>query len=117
MMQPIALPRADSAPNLAYPLKLPSLSLNPMAEAQAAIILVDPSHRASPPETSLRSVFRLTAAEARLACALASGESLERICDTLGIGKETARTQLKNIFSKTGTHRQSELALTINKLL
>jgi hypothetical protein len=31
------------------------------------------------------------------------------------IAQETARTQLKSIFAKTGTHRQSELALLLTR--
>ena len=57
----------------------------------------------------LRSHFGLSPAEARLALRLVAGETLRSAAVKLGIGYETARTHLKNIFDKTGTCRQAEL--------
>ena len=66
---------------------------------------------------NLRTAFRLTDAEARLATQLARGASLEQVADQFGIGKETARSQLKSIFTKLGVHRQGELVAVLAKLL
>jgi DNA-binding CsgD family transcriptional regulator len=98
-------------------LKLPSLSDNPLASAQAAVVLVDPRARAVTPEASLKSAFGLTQAEARLASRMAAGDALEQICDRLGIAKETGRNQLKSIFAKTGVNRQAELVLLMSRML
>jgi DNA-binding CsgD family transcriptional regulator len=57
----------------------------------------------------LHSRFRLTPAEARIALGIARGEALRAIAETHGIAVATARTQLKSVFKKTGTHRQAEL--------
>jgi DNA-binding CsgD family transcriptional regulator len=56
-------------------------------------------------------------AEARLAAVVASGESLERSAERLGIAKETSRSQLKSIFAKTGCHRHSELVAVLSTFL
>jgi DNA-binding CsgD family transcriptional regulator len=61
----------------------------------------------------LRSHFGLTPAEARLALHLVAGETLRSAEVKLSISYETARTHLKNIFSKTGTCRQAELVVAI----
>ena len=61
----------------------------------------------------LRSHFGLTPAEARLALHLVAGETLRSAEAKLSISYETARTHLKNIFSKTGTSRQAELVVAI----
>ena len=61
----------------------------------------------------LRSHFGLTPAEARLALHLVAGETLRSAEVKLNISYETARTHLKNIFSKTGTSRQAELVVAI----
>jgi DNA-binding CsgD family transcriptional regulator len=55
-------------------------------------------------------VFKFTPAEARLAAALAHGSTIEEAAGTLSISCETARHQLKTVFLKTNTHRQSQLA-------
>ena len=114
---PVALPRASRRPLLAYPARLSSSTANALADCQAMVILIDPDTRSRTPEMSLRSVFRLTEAEARLATQLAFGSSLETVADEFGIAKETARSQLKSIFAKTGVHRQAELVAMLAKLL
>lgn len=54
-------------------------------------------------------LYGLTAAEARLACALARGHDLGELSAEWAISRETLRTHLKRVLGKTGTHRQSEL--------
>jgi DNA-binding CsgD family transcriptional regulator len=61
----------------------------------------------------LRSHFRLTPAEARLALHLVGGETLRSAAAKLNITYETARTSLKKIFKKTETCRQTEFVLVI----
>jgi DNA-binding CsgD family transcriptional regulator len=61
----------------------------------------------------LRSHFGLTPAEAKLALHLVAGETLRAAAAKLSITYETARTELKNIFNKTGTCRQAELVIVI----
>jgi DNA-binding CsgD family transcriptional regulator len=114
---PVALPRASRRPLLAYPARLTDSTANALADCQAMVILIDPESKTRTPETNLRTVFRLTDAEARLATQLALGQSLENVADQFGIAKETARSQLKSIFTKTGVHRQAELVAVLAKLL
>lgn len=57
----------------------------------------------------LMELFGLSAAEARLARALARGESLEYYASAQGIRIPTARSQLRSAFAKTATDRQAEL--------
>lgn len=106
---PVPLPRRGRGPMLACPGRLPALMANPLADCQAIVVLVDPDQRRPPEVAILRTIFKLTNAEARLAAHLASGESIEAAAAKLAISPLTARTQLKAIFTKTNTHRQSEL--------
>jgi DNA-binding CsgD family transcriptional regulator len=57
--------------------------------------------------------FKLTPAESRIALGIARGEALADIAHAHGISVNTARTQLRSIFSKTHTHRQAELAVLL----
>ncbi|MBF0093163.1 MAG: DNA-binding response regulator [Alphaproteobacteria bacterium] len=66
-----------------------------------AIVLPDPE--------AIRTLFHLTASEARLAHVLASGQDVKEAARSIGITPSTARTYLKAIFMKTGVNRQSEL--------
>ena len=66
-----------------------------------------------PDEIVLGSRFRLTPAEARIAIGIARGEPLAEIADLHGITVQTARTQLKSVFSKTQTNRQAQLAVLL----
>jgi DNA-binding CsgD family transcriptional regulator/PAS domain-containing protein len=65
----------------------------------------------------LQQAFGLTPAEARLALLLAKGGGLAAAAATLNIGRETARTQLRAVFAKTGTGRQAELAAYLTNIL
>jgi DNA-binding CsgD family transcriptional regulator len=67
------------------------------------------------PWLPLTKHYGLTHAEAKLAVALADGKSLEEIAEAQCIAYETARSQLKSIFSKTGTRRQPELVALLLK--
>ncbi len=55
------------------------------------------------------TLFGLTPAEARLATALTEGASLADYANEQGISVGTTRIQLKSVFSKTKTSRQSDL--------
>lgn len=67
------------------------------------------------PQT-LRDVFGLTAAEARLATALTRGSTLVDAAQTIGIARNTAKVQLRSVFAKTGVHRQAQLVALIASL-
>ncbi|MFW2852842.1 helix-turn-helix transcriptional regulator [Sphingomonas sp. TX0543] len=60
-------------------------------------------------ELDLRNRFRLTAAEARVAMAIADGLSIREVAERIDVSIHTVRAQLGTIFAKTGTHRQADL--------
>jgi DNA-binding CsgD family transcriptional regulator len=57
----------------------------------------------------LRAEFGLTKAEARLALRLAEGSSLASAAQAFDVKLTTIRSQLQQVFAKTGTSRQTEL--------
>jgi DNA-binding CsgD family transcriptional regulator len=57
----------------------------------------------------LRAAFGLSKAEARLALHLAAGASLASMAQAFDVKLTTVRSQLQQVFSKTGTSRQAEL--------
>jgi DNA-binding CsgD family transcriptional regulator len=64
----------------------------------------------------LRERFQLTRAEAALALRLAEGESLADAAAALDIAYNTARSHLRAIFAKSGTHRQVQLVALLRSL-
>ena len=78
---------------------------------QASFLVFLDEVRAEAPsrQASLRERHGLTAAEVRVAEALAEGLSLRAIADRHGVTYETVRTQLKAALAKTGAGRQAEL--------
>jgi DNA-binding CsgD family transcriptional regulator len=83
-------------------------------QQQLAILFIsDLEQDAKAVENVLCQMHGLTAAEARIASMLADGRSLNEICEILEIKQNTARSHLKQVFSKTGTSRQGELVKLI----
>ena len=62
-----------------------------------------------PEAARLRAEFQLTKAEARLALRLAEGSSLASAAQAFNVKLTTVRSQLQQVFAKTGTSRQTEL--------
>jgi DNA-binding CsgD family transcriptional regulator len=65
----------------------------------------------------LRGLHGLTPAEAELVGQLARGRSLEEAARARGVSINTVRSQLKQVFSKTGTSRQGELVQLVFRCL
>ena len=75
-----------------------------------SIVIVTPVSRAEVPDaTVIQGLFDLTAAEARIAQAIAAGQSVTRIATKANTAETTVRSHLKAIFAKTGVARQGEL--------
>ncbi|MDA7948789.1 MAG: hypothetical protein MPJ78_15095, partial [Hyphomicrobiaceae bacterium] len=77
--------------------------------ATAAIFLFDPlANRTTAIELFVKS-HDLSRSEAELAHRLSLGDSLDEAAAYRGISRNTAKGQLRSIFAKTNTNRQSEL--------
>jgi DNA-binding CsgD family transcriptional regulator len=79
------------------------------ADGGIALVFVhDPESIPQPGAEVLRALYGLTAAEARLAEAIASGHTVKAYAESAGITENTARWTLKQVLAKTGTHGQAE---------
>jgi len=97
----------------AFPLMLtPLLSAAPeptQHDAVAVLYVSDVEDQTLQRSEPLRKLYGLTQAEVELVELLCDGWSLEESAGHRGVTMNTARSQLKQIFFKTGTSRQSEL--------
>lgn len=103
------------------PLVLEVTPLRPAASAfgegrPAALVFIrDPE--APLAVAPLRELFGLTRTESAVAAALGRGKPLETIATEMHIGMGTARTHLKRILAKTGTHRQAQLVALLTRCM
>jgi DNA-binding CsgD family transcriptional regulator len=74
-----------------------------------AIVLLGSHFPRIPIEDGLRSLYGLTPAEARIACALAVDKNPKGIAAEFGIGLSTVRTHLRVIQSKLQASSQTDL--------
>jgi DNA-binding CsgD family transcriptional regulator len=106
---PIIVQRQDKLPVLVRVWPFNGAAHRPAQDVSALLTLNALGPKPGPPAAILAKTFRLTPSEAKLACVIARGASPDIAARELKISRETARNQLKSVFAKTDTHRQSEL--------
>ena len=101
-----AAARADDPPGRGAPASRAHAPL-PRAAAPGRLIdhLLDPRR--------LQSRFGLTPAEARVAIALAAGDSRADRAQRLGVQLNTVHAHLKQVLAKTGCRRQTQLVALV----
>jgi DNA-binding CsgD family transcriptional regulator len=114
--EPIVIHRREKSPVILRTLPVHAAARTPFLGARALLTLTGIEPRAGPKPPLLARAFGLTPAEARLASIIAEGLPPERAAEELAISKTTVRNQLKAIFAKTATHRQSELVALLSRL-
>ena len=77
------------------------------------VYINDPQKRLQPSEDQLKSYYKLTSAQAKLAVRLYAVENIVTVAETLGISINTARSHLRSIYVKTGANNQAELIKTL----
>lgn len=90
---------------------------SPLTAFHSILIITDSDGIQPPSASTLRLVYDLTPAEARLAMALRGGTDLAAYASAAAISKETVRNQLKSVFGKVGVSRQAELAAVLSALI
>lgn len=75
--------------------------------------IFDPTIQTLPNAESIKSIFKLSNAEAALCEFLVQGLTLKEIAKERNVSINTVREQMRNIFIKTGYNRQSELIAAI----
>ena len=76
---------------------------------KAIVFLSDPDRRPAFSNEFIAPLFGLTATESQLALALAEGKRREDMARDFGISQTTVAFHMRNLFQKTGTHRQADL--------
>lgn len=108
----VAISRAQSAHKLVLslaPLPVQGRAHLTVGEAYTLLLIRDPASTPVPTTESLRNLYGFTAAEVKVAIAVAEGASLAEIADNLRVSQFTIRSHLRRILDKTGARRQAEV--------
>lgn len=106
----IPLPAEDNNPALVlHVLPVERAAHDVFASADFVIFATPVTAPDAPTADLLSGLFDLSVAEASVARAIASGQSLQEIAWAREVSLETVRTQLKGVLAKTGTRRQIDL--------
>ena len=91
-------------------------AMSPAAvETRVLIYLVDPQRKRTLSGGVIAAVLGTTPAETRLVKALMEGKTLAEIANEHALSRTTIRNQLQCVFDKTGTRRQSDLVLLLQR--
>jgi DNA-binding CsgD family transcriptional regulator len=113
---PIVVDRDEAPWLLVEAMPVTAFGSDLFSSGRLILLLTDLRSPLRPDSIQLCAAFGLTAAEARLAARLASGLGIDAAAASLGVSRETTRTQLKAIFAKTNTRGQAELAGLLARL-
>jgi DNA-binding CsgD family transcriptional regulator len=113
---PIVVRRSANVPLLIRILPIDGAARSPFLGARALLTLSPIESKRAPDLNLLCEVFGLTRAEADVAALVSCGKPLSAIARRRGSSRVTVRNQMRTIFAKTGTHRQSELVALLASL-
>lgn len=82
-------------------------------KAAIALYIIDPDRDLGVMVSALCRAHGLTVTESALAMHLVGGATVDAAASRMRIQTQTARAYLKQVFAKTGTHRQAELVRAI----
>lgn len=106
----VLAPLPDTPRMVAHLLPVAGSARDLFTGAIAILYITSVARRPVPELKLLELLFDLTPAEARVAALVTEGRSVDFIAHRLGVTANTVRRHLKAVFSKTGVHRQAELA-------
>jgi DNA-binding CsgD family transcriptional regulator len=84
-----------------------------LAAPGGLVLLHDPDETIAAPPAMLRAIFGLTAREAELVEALASGMRVADFARRTGTSRNTTKFHLRSIYLKTGTNTQAGLVAAV----
>jgi DNA-binding CsgD family transcriptional regulator len=113
---PVVVDRDEAPWLLVEAMPVTAFGSDLFSPGRVILLLTDLRSPVRPEATQLCAAFGLTVAEAKLAAKLASGSGVDGAAASLGVSRETARTQLKAVFAKTNTRRQAELTALVARL-
>jgi DNA-binding CsgD family transcriptional regulator len=104
-----AVPRSSGRHPLTLILRLAEQAMLSADATHALVVMLEGNHKVESRESDLYHLYGFTPAETRFANLLMSGKATAEACAELKISHSTGCSHLRNMFKKTGVHRQGEL--------
>ena len=98
-----------------FPIHRSELDDGRSGDHAVAILVKDPDFDSADGLDDFALAYGLTPAEARLVDVLTGGLGLQEAAIRLGVTKNTARTHMRSVYSKVGTHRQADLVRLLGR--
>jgi DNA-binding CsgD family transcriptional regulator len=114
--EPVAIRRGGCRPLIIEAMPASGLFRDVLLQARALVTVTDMAAPLLAAPDRIAAILGLTSAEGRLVAQLVEGRELGEAAEWLGISIHTARSQLKSVFAKTGTHRQTELVALAGRI-
>ena len=113
----IAIPGSDQAsPAVAYVAPVRRHPRDPFAGG-FALLVATTLDAAGPAAELVRALFDLTASEAKVASELVAGRNADEIAGRQGLSRETVRSHVKAVLTKSGCTRQAEFVARFRSVL
>jgi DNA-binding CsgD family transcriptional regulator len=106
--------RAADALMVAHVIPICGAARDVFARCAAVLVMTPVTIPRTPRVELLQSLFDLSPAEARVARALAAGETVETIAAAGAVSRNTVRSQLRAVMEKTGCGRQAEVVALLS---
>ncbi|WP_454691620.1 helix-turn-helix transcriptional regulator [Achromobacter aloeverae] len=100
-----------------YPIQHAGMEIAGVGKPAIAIFIHNPEAPRVIDQKAVAGAFSLTARESEIACHVGSGCSIDAIATMLGLQRSTVRSHLIQIFGKTQTHSQAQLAALMNSFI
>ncbi|CAN7390278.1 LuxR family transcriptional regulator [Bradyrhizobium sp. LjRoot220] len=100
---------ADHVPMVLHVIPVTGAARDIFTQATVLLVVTPVDRAAVPTAEVLQGLFDLTPAEARVARGIGEARTVDVLAGTLGVSRETVRSQLKSVLAKTGLSRQQEL--------
>jgi DNA-binding CsgD family transcriptional regulator len=107
---------SGSAAMVVHIVPIRGLSRDIFQRCAGVLVMMPVTFPQAPPVDLVRSLFDLTPAEARVACSLATGKTVNDIASDSHISSNTIRTHVRGILEKTGCSRQTEVVALLTGL-
>jgi DNA-binding CsgD family transcriptional regulator len=115
--RPVVVHRSERGPLLLRPIAIRGLGLDVLPGARLFVTVTDLSQAPTVPEHDLRLIFGLSLAEANVTALLATGCDVNEIAAERQSSVATVRTQIKQVFRKTGVRRIGELVSLVASVM